>query len=74
MPSTTRLHDSRKTVLSIKVSLTLNYLKTRGIGGFKEGERERVLHASAITVDLRLAAETGLYCEARLRVMTQSTN
>ena len=26
----------RKTVLSIKVFLSLNHLKTRGIGGFKE--------------------------------------
>ena len=51
---------SRKMVLSIKVSL-----RTRGIGGSKEGERERALRASAII----LVAET----EARLRVMTQST-
>ena len=50
---------SRKTVLSIKVSLSLNHLKTRGIGGFKGA-----FHASAIRVDLRLAAETELYREA----------
>ena len=40
---------SRKTVLSIKVSLSLNHLKTREIGSFK---RERYLCASAIRVDL----------------------
>ena len=33
-------------MLSIEVSLSLNHLKTRGIGGSKEGERERALHAS----------------------------
>ena len=54
-------------MLSIKVSLSLNHLKTRGIGGFKEGEREKVLRASAIRVNLRLAVETELYREARLR-------
>ena len=36
-----------KMVLSIEVSLSLNHLKTRGIGGSKEGEKERALRASA---------------------------
>ena len=40
------------TVLSIKVSLSLNHLKTRGIGGF--------LRTLAIGVDLRLAAVASL--------------
>ena len=44
----------QKMVVSIKVSLSLSHPKTRGVGGFTEGERERALHASAI----RLAAET----------------
>ena len=56
----------RKTVLSIKVSLSLNHLKTREIGSFK---RERYLCASAIRVDLRLVAETAVL---RGRVMTRS--
>ena len=57
---------STKTVLSIKVSL--NHLKTRGIGSFKEDDIEKALCASAIRVDLRLAAETELYQEVSINV------
>ena len=58
------------TVIAIlmKASLSLNQLKTRGRGSFKEGKRERTLCTS---VDLRLAAETRLCREARLKVMTK---
>ena len=41
----------QKMVVSIKVSLSLSHPKTRGVGGFTEGERERALHASAVRVD-----------------------
>ena len=44
-------------MLLIELSLSLNHLKTRDVGGFKEGKRERAHRASAI----RLAAETELY-------------
>ena len=46
----TELVCSKKTVLSIKVSLSLYHLKTRGIHGFKK----LFAGASAIRVDLRL--------------------
>ena len=49
-----RLHEAMLEELSIKASLSLNHLKTREIGGFKE---ERALRASAIRVDLTLAVE-----------------